>query len=350
MPTLKARLRICVLIVVFWASFSHAQSAVRKINEFTFAPRQNAWTLRDLFGHFAEFSTAVSTDGALFVFQASPRGVWRLTRIRNWQTEKPEISLLELPGFYTIKDGKDLEELTVKISLDHDQRSAVCIGSGWWNKRVHGKSIGIAHASSRISIVDIASMKISRQFDTSMLEASEFESVHLDKADRISLQRKTTLEQASEKIVTLMLPNFDFGPTCDYVATGNNLYTEQTPESCKVLLRGEDLSSYIYKPFRSAPGQYSCLAPKLDYCPQPDVFTPDRKFALGIATEGHDNFFGSWVETGSQAVLFSADTKAEIGRVDLHPAYGVPLITSIDGDEYLLVINQASSISIYKIT
>lgn len=94
---------------------------------------------------------------------------------------------------------------------------------------------------------------------------------------------------------------------------------------------------------------FVCADKTAEYCPQPDRFTPDGLFALGVETEGHDGLFGGWIETRARGFLYSTSRHAQIGELDLTHYSPYLKLASADGQDYLLVLNAGSELTVYQL-
>jgi hypothetical protein len=78
-----------LVVALATLSFSALGAQVRQIRQFTFAPKQPAWSLLDLEGQFEQEALALTPSGDLLTLSPQRNGIWNLYRVRNWSSEKP---------------------------------------------------------------------------------------------------------------------------------------------------------------------------------------------------------------------------------------------------------------------
>ena len=336
-------------------SFSFLGAQVRQIRQFTFAPKQPAWSLFDLEGQFARAALALTPSGDLLVLSPNRSGTWNLHRVRNWNLEKPSLDYLVLADYFSWRDQHNLENLTVNIYINHNGRYAICVGTSEWLKRVGGKAVGYAHTASIITVIDLTTFKIANSLRINTTPPFEYQSIEMDEQDRLVVTDTTFGMKRRGEFVQLDLPMLTPCLKCDYDMIdnpgGENRLIPTTPSACEKILNSEQFDGYFKKlsplPPRS-PG-FVCKDSSAEYCPEPESFTPDGRFGIGVRTEGHDNFLGSWVQTRATAILFSAYTHSEIGELDMTHSAATLKLVSVNGTGYLLSIKFASELTVFQL-
>lgn len=332
-------------ILVLLLSVAALRADVQEMQRFPIEPRQPTWTFTDVRGQFAQRSLAATGSGDLLSFSARRSGTWLLSRVRNWAGKQPSIDHLELPGYFSSHDLRDLEQLQVKIYLVRDGAYAVCIGTAEWLRRVNGKAVGNPRMNSVIVVVDLATFTSIGKVETAPLQLLDFQSVRIDNEQRILVTSSELGKVWHSKFVLLDTPSLAVAGTCVYDSVKRSGSGEDripvTPQACNQALGSTNLDDYLSSYSRVAKHVrgFLCRDTKAEYCPQPDMFTPDARFALGIRNEGHDTILGSWAQTRSTAILFSNITHKQIGEVDLTHQSPSVLITTVRESDYLVLVN-----------
>jgi hypothetical protein len=295
----------------------------------------------------------VAASGDFLVFSANRNGLWNLFRIRNWDSESTATDNLQLPGYFSSKDDHDLEDLWVHLYITPDGGHAVCVATAEWLKRVGGKAVGKARTTSIITVIDLPTFKIVNGARTSAADPYEFQSVEMDSDGRMLVISHTFGAKAHGELVQLDIPSLHASNKCEYgFADAQQAHPVPiTAESCERDLRSQSLEEYLKSASPNPPRSpgFTCNDASIEYCPEPESFTRDKRFGLGLLTQGHDGFFGSWVETRATAIIFSAKSHTEIGEIDLtrQPAR-LNLATAGDRD-YLLALRAGSQLTVYQL-
>jgi hypothetical protein len=160
--------------------------------------------------------------------------------------------------------------------------------------RVHGRRAGNARTVSSITVIDLASFNVARSSQTKTVDPFEFQSVEMDAAGRIVLSRSSFVDKSRKELVNLDVPSLRPSEKCAFSLTYDDKnraqYTPITMEECDRVLHFMSLDDYlkVSRPNPSKSSGFTCNDSKAEYCPQPDSFTPDMRFGLGMRTEGHD--------------------------------------------------------------
>jgi hypothetical protein len=248
-----------------------------------------------------------------------------------------------------------LENLDMKLLVTPDGRYAICVGSAEWLRRIHGNAAGQAKSDSMISVVDLSSFTIVKGARTYGFNLYEFQGVEQDRQGRIFISSLTPWQDGKGAFIPLEVPSLQPGPRCAYryipLKPGEPQHAVPvTVESCAQDLDGVSLDDYLGGT-SSHPAEtgFVCRDRRAEYCPQPDRFTPDRNFGLGVRTEGHDSLLGPWVETGATAILFSMRNHAEVGEVDLMRGDPLLQLACVNGWDYLLVLRAGADLTVYQL-
>jgi hypothetical protein len=232
----------------------------------------------------------------------------------------------------------------------------LCVGRPWWNKRVHGVSVGESHTESILTLVDLASFKFIENLKTSTLDLLQFHSVWMD---RLGNPVVAASDRSIGKyfVLQLAMPSLKPGLRCDYsVVTDENPAEHPVPasaEACAAVTQNDSLEDYLREEPGASPSLaergFTCSEPRLEYCPQPETFSTDRQVAMGVETEGHDNLLGSWVQSRAIAIFYSTGSKKEIARLDITQEPPYMKLASSNGNEYLLFLKDGSDLAVYRL-
>lgn len=346
--------RIASLVIALALLTAPVKAELQQINRFSFAQRRPSWTLLDLRGRFEEQSLAVTPAGDFLSFSPRRDGVWELYRVTAWNTNKPAVDHLLLPGYFSWHDQHDLEMLAVNLYVTPGGDYAVCSGTAEWLKRVNGRAVGRARMNSIITVIDLSTFKVINSVQTKAFNLLEFSSVALDRKGRILIESssfKSTADKPRGEFLQLDVPSLHASPKCVYDNEKPDQLVSITTRECSEDLGTSSLEDYLKtsSSYIPIPSQFVCSDTTAEYCPQPDRFTPDNLFGLGMLTEGHDNFLGSWVQTRATAILFSTKTHLQIGELDLtHQSHYLEL-ASMNGKDYLLVLRAGSELTVYQL-
>lgn len=336
---------------------SGVPAQVRQLQQFSFAPKQAAWSLLDLHGFFGQQALALTKTGDLMAFSPRRTGVWELYRVRSWDTGQPVIDHLQLAGYFSSHNQHDLEDMNVKLYISTDGMNAVCIGSAYWLKRVNGKAVGKSRTNSVITVVDLATFKPVKRAETKDLDLLEFQSVKMDEEGRILVSSSVFGDTPHGEFVQLAVPSLDVGQKCIYAMVKSGSTAEQAVakavDACRQDLGTVPLQEYLKQaaaiPIPAAVG-FICKDAKAEYCPQPDRFTPDDRFGLGVRSEGHDGLLGGWVQTRTTAIIFSAKTHVEVGELDLTRTSPNLELASLNEKDLLIAVEAGSTVTVYELS
>jgi len=331
------------------------EAQLHLVSQISFGPEQPAWTLLDRDGKFEQQALAITSTGDLLALSARPNGVWELYRVRGWSHEKPAVDRLQLPGYFSSNDRHDLENLEVDIYATPDGAFAVCVGTAEWIKGTDGSRDGNARTVSFITVIDLAGFSVAQSAQIRTVDPFQFQSVEMDAAGRIVVNRKSFVDKSREGLVTLEVPSLRPSENCTYSVTYDDKKRAQfapiTMEECNRVLHSMSLEDYfkVSRPIASQASGFTCKDSKAGYCPQPDSFTPDKRFGVGKRTEGHDNLLGGWTQTRATAIVFSTGRHAEIGEVDMTHGPVRLRLTAVDGQDYLLSVRARSELTVYQL-
>lgn len=345
-----------MLLAILLISVASARGEVRLLRRVSLGPSQG-WSVSDFQGTFDRNAIALTPAGDVLLFSARRNGYWELYRARQWNTERASVERLTLPGYFSTKDKHDLEQLTANLFITKGGAYAVCVANGWWLKRVHGYAVGNPKADNVVAVVDLATFKIDNTIHTKDLHLfDEFQEVRLDSSGRILVIGSPLGHSGKRALVQLAIPSLIPGSRCEYTSipdkNGATHAVAATDEGCEKALGSTSLENYLAadQPAISRDPPFKCTNSALEYCPQPDWFTRNQRFALGVLTEGHDALFGGWVETGAVAVIFSTQTRSEIGELALGKGRDAgPCLASIEERVYLLVLRKSTELSVYEV-
>jgi hypothetical protein len=263
-----------------------------------------------------------------------------------------------LDGYFSTKDKRDLDELTVHLFVTKDGAYAVCVGDAWWLKRVNGNAVGNSRADNIVTLVDLSTLKIANRIHTKDLNLfDEFQEVRLDANGRILVVASTLGHSQKGAFTQLAIPSLVPGAKCEYSSfpdkTGTMHAVDGTDESCHKSAGDVSLESYLAtdQPVVPRDPPFKCTDTGAEYCPEPYEFTRDHRFGLGLRTQGRDALFGGWVETRAVAVVFSTETRSEIGELDLDTrGDSGPLLENVDKRIYLLVLRNSTQLRVYGVS
>lgn len=350
---------LCTVATIF---NSLVAAQVKKVNEFSIGKSQSSWTLNDPYGYFHRDIITTTPEGDIFMFSSSPTGTWELTRIRNWMTSTPEIKHLPLPGYFSIKQRNDLDDITMQLYTFSNSQYVICAASAEWLKREHGKAVGNARNKLLMAVVDKDSMAIRTNKSIPDGISADFVSIELSNTNELIFStshwnpftNSVGSQNHQQKYTRLSVPELLETDSCnvEWKPSKPGAGDEPFPimdESCMRLLRGRTYHEMMTTKSDQQAHGYSCTDKKLEFCPQPEKFTPDGKIGLGFCTTGHDTLLGSWVEDSATAVLFSTATKREFAAYDIkHDDLYVQLTTS-NGKDYLIGFLKRNIFRIYEI-
>jgi len=317
-------------------------------------PKQPRWNLLDLTGKFGQQALALTQSGDFLAFSARRNGIWQLTRVRRWNSATPVIEHLELPGYFSSKDDHDLETLELKLFLTPDGRYGACAADAWWNKRVDGKSVGKSRTEIRISSIDLENFRVAGRATTAALSLFEFQGVFM-RTDGQLVVESSSPQLKEGAFIPIDMPGLGVGPKCLYRnVSGPNNELHPIPiggDTCLQSTHNIALEEYLTEPNFPLPfrDKFICTSKDLEYCPQPDRFSPDANIGLGIMTEGHDSFLGTWVQTKAIAVFFSTKTHSQIDARDVSRLDAYMTLASADEKDYLLTFEDDSVLTVYEI-
>jgi hypothetical protein len=343
-----------VVIVALTCSSPSVFAELLELKTFSLGRHSDRVTLFDRAGDSEKSAMAVSASGDLFVFSSTPNGNWELSRIRNWSGAKPDISHLPLPGFFTRNDRHKFDKFDVQLLLTPDARYAVCIGSAEWAKTGRRNSVSRSVSENVIAVVHVQNFTIDQSRRTSDLGLSGLQSFWMTSDGRLFVDSMARASQAERALIPLDLPSLEAGRRCEYKWSRSRPGEDAEPtpvtiESCAQALSPSSPKQVLAPAPSPALSGFACGEAPERLCPQPDRFTPDRRFAIGSRTEGHDSMLGSWVWRDRAIVAFSTRTRSEIGEIGLMRNSVELLLSSLAGKDYLLILQPDSELAVYEL-
>lgn len=337
------------------ASASNAE--IRLVRQITFGPKPPPLRSPNVSSPFGVQAHALTASGDFLYFSSRSNGVWELYRIRDWSKDKPVIDHLQLPGYFSSRDDRDLDEIDAQIFVTPDGSFAVCAGSARWQKRSHGRAAGDAKSDNIISVIDLATFKAVHLIHTTDFNLLEYQEVGMDAEGRIRVSSESGVSKEKDRgeFVQLDIPSLHAGPKCiydiSYGVSQREIPEAITVDDCAQDLHSISLHEYnesFIKQFPPISSGYVCNVTKAGACPNALEFTPDKQFGIGIDDEGYDNLFG-WVTTRLTAVLFSARTHTEIGEIDMRRNPPYTELATVNGRDYLLWLKDGAELTIYQL-
>jgi hypothetical protein len=295
------------------------------------------------------FGSALTPSGQVLSFVAQESGEWALYRVSNWLGSAPSEEELLLPGFFSRQDRQDLETLTARVFVTKDGAYAICVGSAEWLKRVRGRAVGDAKSDDIISVVDLKTFKVVSSTRTRELGLLEFHEVRFDREGHLLVDSSSSGKPRTGAFVQLDIPSLRREPRCDYTWNAESPHKQQSvaaPEGdCP-----DSLEEYLQirepQPAQDSP----CDGNKAEFCRLPHEWTADGKFGIGYYSLGHDELFGGWVTTESKYIIFSTAKHLDIGEIKIPTnEFGKKLQTSVEGQNYILLIQGGTHFSIYEL-
>jgi hypothetical protein len=358
-PDSRASLRGAVYLALGTCLAAFAATATAEVQQtarIVLGPSQPSWSFFDLSGRFGGQALALTPSSDFLSFSPRRNGTWELYRVRGWGSPKPAIDHLPLPGYYSSHDERDLDDLTARVFVTPDGRYAVCSGTGEWLKRVHGRAVGQGRTESKLTVVDLATFQAVRSLRTDKFDLFEFHSVFMDAEGRIVIETNALNDKGSNAFLQLELPSLQAGQRCSFALVSDANHLEHpvatTPSTCTQMLHNITLEKYLLEQESLPPHHvdgYICANAHGEFCPQPDLFSPDLQFGLGIESEGRDSFLGSWVQTRATAFFFSVRTHREVGEMDITHQPPYLKFATFRGKTFLLFLRKGSVLTVYQL-
>jgi hypothetical protein len=301
------------------------------------------------------FAAAVTNAGDVLTFIAKDTGNWLLYRVRNWNEKKASIESLTLPGYFSKADRPDMEMLNAQVLATADGAFAVCVGSAEWLKRAQGRATGPARSDDVMTIVDLAAFRIVGTSRTRDLDLFEFhELLRLDSDGHLLAESLSSGKPKQGSVVRFAIPSLEPSPPCvfDWVLESprHERRVPHSEEQCREALRSSFSAFFATTPQPVAWPPKGCANNKAKFCRLPGILTADGKFGIAIATEGHDNLLGNWVETKSSYVIFSAAKSADIGEINVPTRDSVRTATfALNDRDFLLIALNGTRLRFYEL-
>lgn len=303
----------------------------------------------------------VSTpNGEILTLVARDDGVWELHRTRNWNSSTPKNDTLAMPGFFSRHDKKDLETLAANLFVTADSSYAICIGSAFWLKRKNGRAAGRPKTDNIINVVDLTKFEVVGTARTFPMNLLPFTSVWLAPDGKLAVTSLSDGLQRRGELVRLAIPQLVAGNKCtyDWIADKNSreIPISTSDQECKDDTSPSTLQEFLQaEPGASFSHEHSlissvCKGVNAEFCRTPGKLTKDGQFGVSESTEGHDNFFGSWVFTKRSFIVFSASKRSEIGRIVEPPYISTrTILAERNGRNYFIILEHGSQLNIYEL-
>ncbi len=305
------------------------------------------------------FGMALTPGNEVLSFVAKNTGTWELYRASSWVDQKPDIEKISIPGFFskqdTRRDGKSMETMGAQVFVAHHGNYAVCVSSAMWVKRVNGRAVGLAIADEIIAVLDLNSSRIVATTNTADLDLFYARGVKLDEDGFLCIDSLSTGKVRKGAFIRLSVPYLKPGPKCSYDWIADSPTKEHpqatTPKECSEIIGSRTLADYLNEGRASSPVELAaCQNNQSEFCRWPGEFTPDGQFGVALRSEGHDNFWGSWVTTRNSYIVFSTAQRADIGEVEVPTNDSFQsTLTSIDGHDYLLILESGTHLTAYEL-
>jgi len=327
---------------------SHAQ--VTKVRELDLDPHRDRRVL---------FGMAVTSRNEVLSFVAKDTGNWELHVASNWLSQNPTINKLSIPGFFSKqdyrRDNKSMETMGAQVFATRDGNFAVCVGSAMWLKRVSGRAVGEATADEVIAVVDLASLKIVAATNTADLDLFSARGVALDDDGFLRIESLSAGKVRQGAFIRLSIPSLKPSPRCSYDwivdSPGKEHPQPTTARECSEIIGSRSLADYLNEGQRRPAAKPDvCENNQSEFCRWAGELTPDSQFGVALRTEGHDNFWGSWVVTSNSYIIFSTSRRADIGEIKEPTDDSFQsALTYIDGHDYLLVLQSGTHLTAYEL-
>jgi hypothetical protein len=352
-------------VIVTVALLTPATAEVLKLRDVDISPERD---------HRVLFASGVTPTGDVLSFVAKSTGIWKLYRVRKWNTGSTSVQSLTLPGYFSKADAQDSEgralgQLHASVFTTTDGAYAICVGSATWWKRVNGRAVGHVKSDDFITIVDLSRFVPFRTAHTRDLGLFEFRDVKLD-GEGYLLVDTLSENRSRGAFCRLALPSLLVGPMCRYnwitkrgagspagvITVPAGQYPEpEAGGACSAALGSTPFSEYASKWIQST---LSLRTPgcednnRAEFCRwiSRASFTSDGKFGVAYASEGHDNLLGNWVETNSRFLIFSVAQKADVGQVRVSTGDSFRTATAVvDSRDFLLLVSNGTHLTVYEL-
>lgn len=345
---------VCALVL---APASNAQAT--KAKDLDFSPHRDRRVLFDM---------AITLNKDVLSFVAKDGGAWELYHASDWLDQKPSIKSFFIPGFFSKKDykrdGKPMETMGAQV-FAWDGKYAVCVGSAMWLKRARGRAVGAPIGDEVIAVVDLDSSKIVATTNTADLDLFGARGVTLDEDGFLRIDSLSYGKVRQGAFIRLSIPALKPGPRCayDWIADSPTKQHLQatTPKQCSDTIGSRSLADYLSEGQRQYPANQTVRRPRTlgskvcennqsEFCRWPGEFTADGRFGVALRTEGHDNFWGSWIVTSNSYIIFSTSRRADIAEIKepTNDSFRSAL-TSMGGRDYLLVLQSGTHLTVYEL-
>ncbi|MGH9698114.1 MAG: hypothetical protein ACRD5R_09815 [Candidatus Acidiferrales bacterium] len=305
------------------------------------------------------FGMAVTSRNEVLSFVAKDTGNWKLYLASNWLNQNPAIEEVPVPGFFSKldyrRDGKSMETMNSQVFATRDGKFAVCVGSAMWLKRVGGRAVGEAAADEVIAVVDLSRSKIVAATNTADLDLFGARGVTLDDDGFLRIESLSVGKVRQGAFIRLSIPSLRPGPKCSYDwivdSPGKEHPQATTTKECSEIIGSRSLADYLNEGQRRPAARPDvCENNQSEFCRLPGEFTPDSQFGVALRTEGHDNFWGSWVVTSNSYIIFSTSRRVDIGEIKEPTNDSFQrAVTTVDRHNYLLVLQSGTHLTAYEL-
>lgn len=336
-------------MVTAFFTMGHASGEVKLIRDHHLQPPRDPRML---------FAMAITQEQDVLSFIADGQGKWRLSRVRRWLNERPKEENISVPGLTTSDPAARAGTWRAELLLTPDESLAVCIGSGY-HQPYSGRE-------AWISVVRLSDFKIIKtlHISDSASDPQDFRGNYsntLDHAGHLVIQAVTFAPNDPPegrwddyRVFILTLPDLTIAGKCEYSQFRNsNLRTVHHDQCCAALLMNvgasgleEFLKSITAQPRPPAPG---AIRPDCAFLTYTSLTSPDGQFRSEFCTNGHRNFWGNYVVSKAVENIYSVGTGRKVGAIK-QPSYPVrSQFASLNGRNYLLVMEGGTRLRIYEI-
>jgi hypothetical protein len=308
------------------------------------------------------FSMALTANQDLLSLIASPDGKWRLSRVRGWLNEQPQEDRIDIRGL-VLGDRKNwFSPWSAKLLLTTDGRFVICIASAWLS--------GGRGQEDFVSVVSLAEFKVvasAHPREMAALTGSN-RTYNLDHLGNLAAQAYTqsprhpgddiSVGSSQVKMAVFSLPGLDVSDQCEYSewSHGGSPPRRLEGDSCKTLLTHEggfpSVSAFVGSFDQTGEvsrTDWRARPPQCAFLGYARYLSLDGRYEREICLTSHRGFWGNPVVTKDVENIFSTETGLQVGSVDEPTSSVDSRFASLNGQDYLLVMEGGTRLAIYRI-
>lgn len=287
------------------------------------------------------FAMTITPNQDVLSLVAKGNGMWRLTRIANWDGPHPSEQTIDIPGWARKDLLTPVSMLGTYVLVTKDSHYAICVASGFFP--VEAGKAGGTH-DDLISVVSLSDFSVRKTLHAPA-SGSEARSYHLNAADDLVVRAVDTAQGDHRvRLIQMRVPEMTVTAECRYrekIRFGE--IDSRADETCRSVM-GQPLVTYL----GSLTGGPQLLG-ESNTAPCSAERTNGGKFNVELCRT-----YTAWFDEPHLTYrinIRSADDKVRIGSLPLTDHNSVQYgLAHLGSRDFILIVEGGTKLKVYEIT